>query len=137
MSGMEHLEEPIYLRDRDENDDSPRGIARRETLTIPQDIRNAVDQRDNLHCRVCGRFVGDQRALHHIIYGGDDRGIGGRRVHNVDEIITVCWMWGRNCHELVHSDKKRWQPLLLATARRAGITAMQLERWVRHGRPHA
>lgn len=109
----------------------PRVRARSETLTIPQDIRDAVDARDGYHCRVCGRYLGDQRALHHIVYGGDARGIGGRRVHNADEIITVCWMWANNCHDRVHADKHRWQSLLLEVARRPGITAMQLDRWQR------
>jgi hypothetical protein len=110
-------------------------LARRETLAIPQDVRDAVDERDRLHCRVCGKWLGDRRALHHVIYGGDARGMGGRRVHNVDEIVTVCWLPGdpkpgvQPCHERVHSNKHLWQPLLLEVARRRGITALQLRRW--------
>lgn len=112
-----------------------RGRAERETRDIPTDVRAAVDERDTLHCRVCGKWLGERRALHHIIYGGDDRGMGGRRVHNVDEIVTVCWLPGdprfgvRPCHDRVHSDKRRWQPLLLEIATRRGVTAIQLERW--------
>jgi 5-methylcytosine-specific restriction endonuclease McrA len=108
--------------------------AQKETLDIPAAVRRAVDQRDGSHCRVCGRFMGDARALHHIIYGGDERGTGGRRVHNVDEIVTVCWMFGSDCHSLVHSNKKLWQPLLLQVVQTPGTTAMQLKRWSERNR---
>lgn len=114
-----------------DNDASPRGRARKETLAIPDDVRRAVDERDGQFCRVCGKFLGDERALHHIVYGGSERGMGGRRVHNVDEIVTVCWLWGGNCHELVHSNKRLWQPLLLQVVQQRGVTAMQLKRWQR------
>lgn len=96
-----------------------------------------------MHCRVCGKFLGDRRAMHHVVYGGDARGMGGRRVHNVNEIVTICWLpgdprWGmRPCHDVVHSNKRRWQPLLLAIVDRPGVTAVQFDRWkARHARPN-
>lgn len=101
----------------------------RDELDIPHHVREAVAERDRGYCRVCGRFVGPQGALHHIMFGGTDRGIGGRRIHNPDEIITICWMWAGNCHDRVHRDKLRWQPLLLEVLTRPGLTAMQLLRW--------
>lgn len=101
-----------------------------ESLAIPPSIRAQVDARDGLHCRVCGRFLGERRALHHIKYGGDERGVGGRRKHVVAEIVTVCWQPGDgDCHELVHGNKALWQPLLLAVVQRPGLTALQLRRW--------
>lgn len=103
--------------------------ARDETLAIPQDVRDIVDTRDGRHCRVCGRFLGEERALHHINYGGDERGMGGRRLHDPDEIVTVCWMWAGNCHERVHGDKKRFQPLLQEVVHHPGITVLQMLRW--------
>lgn len=109
--------------------------AREESLAIPLNVRQAVDERDEGHCRVCGKFLGERRALHHIVYGGDARGMGGRRVHDPAEIVTVCWLPGdpapgmRPCHDLVHSNKRIWQPLLLSVAARKGVTAVQLQRW--------
>ena len=108
----------------------PRERATRETLAIPQAIREQVDERDQRTCRVCGRYQGDARALHHVLYGGDDVGMGGRRLHEVDTLVTVCWMFN-GCHELVHSNKRLWQPLLLTVAQQPGITALQLRRWQR------
>lgn len=106
-----------------------RSRSRNETLAIPAAIRDAVDTRDGQHCRVCGRFLGEGRALHHIEYGGDQRGLGGRRVHEVDEIVTVCWMWGGNCHDRVHAHKRLYQPVLREVVKRPGLTALQLLRW--------
>lgn len=109
-----------------------RADATEESLSIPVSVRQAVDLRDAMHCRVCGKYLGDRRALHHVIYGGDARGMGGRRVHNTAEIVTVCWLPGDgDCHQLVHSAKHVWQPLLLQVAQRPGITALQLQRWQR------
>jgi hypothetical protein len=106
--------------------------AKEESLSIPTSVRDAVDERDKGHCRMCGRFLGERRAHHHVIYGGDDRGMGGRRRHVVDEIVTICWLpWDGGCHDRAHSDKHRWQGLLLEAARRPGVTAFQLERWRR------
>lgn len=102
---------------------------RDETLAIPRSIRDAVDARDQGYCRVCGKFVGEGRALHHINFSGDERGMGGRRVHEVDGLVTVCWMWAGNCHERVHRDKNVWKELLREVINRPGLTAMQLRRW--------
>ena len=104
--------------------------ARDESLAIPDDVRKIVDDRDGQCCRVCGKYLGERRALHHIVYGGDARGMGGRRVHDPTEIATVCWLPGDNgCHERVHSAKRIWMPLLLITVQRRSITALQLQRW--------
>lgn len=113
----------------DGEEDGPPAGARRETLAIPNAVRALVDERDQQHCRVCGKYLADQRALHHIRYGGDRQGMGGRREHGLDNLITVCWMWAGNCHDLVHSAKGVWLPLLEQTITVPGVTAMQLRRW--------
>jgi 5-methylcytosine-specific restriction endonuclease McrA len=115
----------------EQDDGQPRGKAVKETLAIPQALRLLVDERDQLHCRVCGKHLGQQRALHHIRYGGSRQGMGGRREHAVDNLVTVCWMWSGNCHDLVHSDKSLWLPLLERTIAVPGATALQLRRWAR------
>lgn len=109
---------------------SARADARDESLSIPDDIRFDVDMRDRQHCRVCGRYLGERRALHHVMYGGDEVGMGGRRRHDPDLIVTVCWQPGDgDCHQLVHSNKAYYQDLLLEVLRRPGVTLFQLERW--------
>lgn len=95
---------------------------------IPFDVRKAVDERDDRHCRLCGAYAGTGRELHHVVYGGTARGMGGRRVHEVTEIVTLCQV----CHHMrAHRQKERWQALLLEAIQTPGITAMQLERWSR------
>lgn len=112
-----------------------RADAKEESLAIPASVRKIVDERDKMICRVCGTYLGDRRALHHIIYGGDERGMGGRRVHNPEEIITVCWLPGDgDCHQRVHANKRVWQPLLLEAAQRPGMTALQIKRWQQRGK---
>lgn len=100
-----------------------------ETLAIPHELRLAVDDRDQQHCRVCGKYLGDERAQHHIEYGGSRQGMGGRRKHDLNNLITVCWMWGGNCHDLVHGNKRLYVPLLQAVIANPGVTALQLQRW--------
>lgn len=104
-----------------------------ESLEIPKDVREAVDARDNYFCRVCGKYLGpERRALHHIIYGGDAQGMGGRRKHDPDTIVTVCWLPGdNNCHLIVHGAKHKFQPILLVVAQQKGVTALQQLRWNR------
>lgn len=107
----------------------PEGKARRETLAIPTALRLQVDERDQQNCRVCGRYQGDARALHHIHFGGSRQGMGGRREHDLNNLITVCWMWAGNCHDLVHARKGLWLPLLEQLTVTPGVTGFQLRRW--------
>lgn len=107
-----------------------RDKAKDETLEIPDAVRREVDERDGTCCRVCGKYLGERRALHHIRYGGDTVGMGGRRKHDPNEIATVCWLPGDNdCHQIVHSNKAEWMPLLLLAVKRRSVTARQLQRW--------
>lgn len=102
-----------------------------ETLAIPAAMRREVDERDNYFCRMCGQFAGERRALHHIIYGGDAVGMGGRRLHRVDNLLTVGWLFEHDCHSIIHSNVRRWRPLALEVIKHPGVTMLQLERWQR------
>jgi 5-methylcytosine-specific restriction endonuclease McrA len=103
----------------------------REAKDIPQKMRDAVDERDGGFCRMCGKFLGYRRAIHHINFGGDRQGMGGRRRHDLDNLISLCYLPGDNdCHQRAHSRKGHWQPLLEQTiAHPTRVTALQLSRW--------
>lgn len=97
---------------------------------IPASVRKIVDERDGQFCRVCGEFLGANRGIHHIVFGGDDRGMGGKRVHDPDEMLTVCWgMFGNGCHEALHRDKAKWQEAALLAVQNPGTTVLQVMRW--------
>lgn len=108
-----------------------RGDGAAETLAIPASMRVEVDERDQGTCRVCGQYAGERRALHHIVYGGDAAGMGGRRLHHPDNLITVGWLFEHDCHSIVHSNKRLWVPLLQRAVKTPGVTALQLHRWDR------
>lgn len=91
---------------------------------IPGWVRSAVDERDGLVCRVCGRYQGVGRQIHHIEFGGDKVGMGGRRVHEVDALITTC----QRCHSWMHDRKDRARFALMAI-QTPGATALQVMRW--------
>jgi 5-methylcytosine-specific restriction endonuclease McrA len=84
--------------------------------------RARVLERDGHHCRWCGTTVGVE--VHHILYrsgggAGEDR-----------NLITLC----RVHHDHVHSDKRRWKPILervIAAFYDEGrsITVLQAARW--------
>lgn len=98
--------------------------AQAETEAIPARVRAEAFARDNGNCRVCGATV-EHPALHHITY----RSEGG--LHVVENLVTVHWMFWPRCHELVHSNKKLWQPVLLEVVKHDGLNARQLLRWAR------
>lgn len=92
---------------------------------IPGAVRQECADRDGGNCRVCGAGVGDQGALHHIEY----RSEGG--LHVAENLVTVHWMYWPRCHELVHGNKRLWQPILLEVVKHDGLYARQLLRWAR------
>lgn len=101
-----------------------------ETVAIPNYLRRAVDERDGGFCRMCGKFLGQRRAIHHIYFGGDVQGMGGRRNHDIDNLVSLCWLPGdSDCHQRAHGRKGFWQPLLLQVVTcKNNVTAMQLAR---------
>lgn len=104
--------------------------AREETLSIPPFVRKLVDRRDRGWCRMCGKYVGNRRAIHHIEFGGDKVGMGGRRKHDLKKLISLCWQPGDNdCHQRAHAEKDKWQRLLLQALKTPNrVTAFQLLR---------
>lgn len=104
-----------------------------ETLAVPRNIRAQVDERDGGHCRFCGAYLGDRRVIHHIHYGGDIVGLGGRRQHSLENLISLCDAFDNRCHQKVHAQKSTWQPILAQLARigdvAKGVTALQVKRW--------
>lgn len=102
----------------------PREQAFSEALAIPASVRAVLDERDARFCRMCGRFCGAAREHHHIVFGGSARGMGGRRVHDPDEMVSLC----QACHGRAHGEKGTWAPLLLRVAQLPGVTAAALRR---------
>jgi hypothetical protein len=70
--------------------------------TVPTLAAIAVRTRDAGRCRYCGITRGLH--THHIRYRSE--GID----HSVSNLITLC----QEHHALVHSNKRRWQPVCLA-----------------------
>lgn len=89
---------------------------------IPLWLRDQVLARDGHTCRFCG--LTQEVQVHHIEYGGDLRGMGGARVHDVDKMISLC----AGCHERVHSRKRLYAPFLLEAVANPGTTVLSLAR---------
>lgn len=106
---------------------------KKETLEIPERIRQEVWERDGGHCRFCGRTDG-VIVLHHCLFGGDYVGMGGRRKHDPRAIITVGGAFQHDCHSVIHSRKSLWLPLSLQVIEHPGVTMLQLNRWRRRPR---
>jgi 5-methylcytosine-specific restriction endonuclease McrA len=108
-------------------------MSSKQERDIPQSARDAVDARDKGFCRMCGRYLGGRRSIHHIYFGGDAQGMGGRRNHDVNNLVSLCWLPGDgDCHSRAHSNKHLWQPYLDQVVTSAGnYTAYQLLRWDR------
>jgi HNH endonuclease len=68
---------------------------------VPAATRTAVLARDG-GCRYCG--TRDGLHLHHIVYRSE------RHDHSERNLITLCHVH----HQLVHSNKRHWQPILQA-----------------------
>ena len=67
---------------------------RKSSNPIPQSIILQVVERDNGICQYCGnRGVN----IHHILFGGTGR----RRIHAVENLITLCL----ECHSRAHSNR--------------------------------
>lgn len=106
--------------------------SREQSLSIPMAIREQVLERDGGVCRLCGRT---NVIAHHIRYGGDEIGMGGRRFHSVGNIVSLGQHYEHQCHERVHAAKQLWTPLLIRVVEMPGVTAFALYRWIASGVP--
>jgi hypothetical protein len=75
----------------------------KKRITVSKEVYNAVIQRDNYSCRLCGSTNWLQ--LHHIFYRSERKDL----INDIDNCIMLC----ENCHRIVHFNKKKWQPILL------------------------
>jgi len=75
----------------------PKKKKKRETVT--KETYNQVYERDKGRCRLCGSYNGIQ--LHHIIYRSESK----ERINDPNNCIMLCY----KCHEMVHSNKHKWQ----------------------------
>lgn len=92
---------------------------------VPTDVRDFVIERDGQCCRVCGVYV-EYPALHHVEY----RSQGGLDVPS--NLVVVGWTPGHDCHlQIVHANKRLWQPIMQAAAVTPGVTGLQILRWSR------
>ena len=71
-------------------------------ISVRREVYQEVIERDNYCCRLCGS--GYFLELHHIIYRSEDKNL-------INEPIN-CIMLCRHHHRLVHSNKKKYQPIL-------------------------
>jgi 5-methylcytosine-specific restriction endonuclease McrA len=73
---------------------------------IPPGVRAQVKARDRDVCQMClSKPDYWPHELHHIIY----RSQGGE--HTRENLITLC----KKCHNMVHSNKRKWQEACLRT----------------------
>ena len=74
----------------------------KKRIFVSKDTYNIVYERDRGMCRFCGN---KNIHLHHIVYRSESKAL-------IDE-PSNCIMLCEKCHRLVHSDKKKYQPILL------------------------
>ena len=72
-------------------------------ITVLKETYDYVIKRDNYSCRLCGSTNWIQ--LHHIYYRSQRKDL----INDIENCIMLC----DDCHRLVHSNKKKWQPILL------------------------
>ena len=98
----------------------PRRVGR-----LDADMRALIRKRDGERCRWCGRNGSSGLQIHHVAY----RSEGGQDVpHN---LILLC----ADHHAEAHSNKKYWQPVLLATlwigyVQKRMLTIPEVERYL-------
>ena len=80
--------------------------SKKRRITVSKEVYNTVIQRDNYSCRLIDNSPCDGwLELHHILYRSERKDL----INDVDNCIMLCIKH----HKLVHSNKKKWQPILI------------------------
>lgn len=74
----------------------------KKRITVSKATYDIVLSESNYKCALCGSFMFLE--LHHIVYRSENKSL----IDNPDNCIMLC----SSCHRLVHSNKKKYQPLL-------------------------
>lgn len=74
----------------------------KKRVCVNKETYNKVYERDKGVCRLCGN---NNIELHHIYYRSERKDL----INDPDNCIMLC----NKCHRLVHSNKKKYQPILL------------------------
>lgn len=77
--------------------------SKKRRITVSKATYNYVIERDKYCCRLCGST--NWISLHHIKYRSERKDL----INDASNCIMLC----EGCHRLVHSNKKKWQPILL------------------------
>lgn len=70
--------------------------------TVKPDTYNAVLERDKGQCQLCR--TNQRLQAHHIVYRSEDKS----KINDINNLIMLCL----ECHNLVHTNKKKYQPTL-------------------------
>ena len=71
--------------------------------SVTDEVYKIVYERDKGKCRLCGSTQNIQ--AHHILYRSERKDL----INEPTNMIMLCI----KCHQLVHSNKKKYQPILL------------------------
>lgn len=71
-------------------------------IFVKKEIYQQVYERDKGKCRLCGTSL--NLHLHHLVYRSEDK----KLINEPTNCIMLCV----KCHQLVHSNKHKWQPIL-------------------------
>lgn len=78
----------------------PKNVKHKREI-VKKHVYEQVYERDGKRCRLCG--TGNIQ-LHHIVYRSESKDL-------INE-PTNCIMLCTQCHQIVHSNKHKWQPKL-------------------------
>lgn len=74
-------------------------------ITVKKEIYNKVMQRDNYKCRLLDYTCYGKLELHHVRYRSERKDL----INEPNNCVCLCTFH----HKLVHSNKKKYQPILL------------------------